>query len=218
MSIRDFFTKGVEQQFSGSVPERNRVRAFTLIETIVTIAATAVIMLALGSMLTYFYKTNAYTLEQSRAIEEARKGVEDSMKNLREASYASDGSYPIATAATSSISFYSNVNGDNSVERVTYWLSSGVLYRGVVAPAGNPLSYVGQATTTSTIASNITNATAVPIFQYYDDTGALLTSPIDISAIASVKTTVVVDVNINRAPIAFTLSAGATLRNLKDQR
>ena len=191
-------------------------RAFTLIETVVVIAITALIFVTLGVLLSYFYKTNAYALEQSTAIGQARRGVEDAMLYLREASYGNDGAYPIKSAATSSVTFYANTNNDSIIERVTYVLINKVLYRLIATPTGNPPSYDGAIVATTTIATPVTNNEATPVFRYFDKNGAELSAPVDISEISSVRTTVVVDVNVNRAPVAFTLSGGATLRNLKD--
>ncbi len=191
-------------------------RAFTLIETVVVIAITALIFVTLGVLLSYFYKTNAYALEQSTAIGQARRGVEDAMLYLREASYGNDGAYPIKSAATSSVTFYANTNNDSIIERVTYVLINKVLYRLIATPTGNPPSYAGATVATTTIATPVTNGGATPVFRYFDKNGAELSAPVDISEISSVRTTVVVDVNVNRAPVAFTLSGGATLRNLKD--
>lgn len=194
-----------------------RYRAFTLVETIVVVATTALIFVVIGSIITYFYKTNEYTLEQSVAVWQARKGVENAMTYVREASYGSDGSYPIANAATSSITFYANVNNDSYIERVTYSLINGVLYRAVAEPSGNPPTYIGATVATSTVATSVINSASQPVFIYFDDTGTQLPSPVDVSQIASIETTVVVDVNVNRAPVAFTLSGAATLRNLREQ-
>ncbi len=196
---------------------RDAVSGFTLIETIVVTAMTALIMVTLGTLLSYFYKTNAYTLEQSSAVAQARRGVEDVTRYMREASYGSDGSYPIGSAATSSITFYANVNSDSAVERVTYTLQGGTLYRAVAEPAGNPPSYAGALPATTTVANAIVNDSATPVFRYFDDTGTELTAPVDVSKVASIETTVVIDTNLNRAPVSFTLSGGATLRNLKTQ-
>ena len=76
--------------------------------------------------------------------EQARSGVEDAMKYLREASYGSDGSYPIASVATSSITFYANVNNDTFIEQVTYLLQNGTFYRVVGEPSGNPPTYADE--------------------------------------------------------------------------
>lgn len=193
------------------------IRAFTLIETIVVVAVTALISITLGMLLTYFYKTNEYTLEQSTAVAEARNGVEDAMAHLREASYGSDGSYPISVAATSSVTFYADVDNSNNIALVTYSLQKGTLYRTVAEPIGNPLTYAGAPIATSTIATSVVNASSTPVFLYFNNTGAQLSVPINVSEIASITTTVVIDVNINRAPTALTLFGGSTLRNLKSQ-
>lgn len=192
-------------------------RAFTLVETIIVVATTAFIFVTFGVLLSYFYKTNAYALEQSAAVRQARSGVEDAMLYLREASYGNDGSYPIKSAATSSVTFYANTNNDTVIERVTYILINKVLYRTIAVPTGNPPSYSSVTIATSTIATPIINNASTPVFRYFDKNGAELLGTIDISKISSVRTTAVIDVNVNRAPVAFTLSGGATLRNLKDQ-
>lgn len=192
-------------------------QGFTLIETIIVIAATTLIFITLGTLLAYFYKTNAYTLEQSIAVGQARRGVEDAMKYMREASYGSDGSYPIESAATSSITFYANINSDWAIEKVTYVLQDGTLYRVSAEPMGSPPSYTGGAPATTTVAVSVVNNSSTPLFRYFDDTGTELVMPVNVSKIASIETTVVIDVNVNRAPVSFTLSGGATLRNLKNQ-
>jgi type II secretory pathway pseudopilin PulG len=191
-------------------------RAFTLIETVIVIALTAFISVTLGTLIVYFYKTNAYAIEQSTAVAQARRGVEDAMRYLRAASYGSDGSYPIKNVATSTITFYTNVDNDSAIERVTYSLIQRVLYRTVTQSVGNPPSYTG-AISTSTIATPVVNAVSTPIFRYFDSTGAELPAPVNISKIASVSTTIVIDTNLSRAPVSFTLSGGATLRNLREQ-
>lgn len=192
-------------------------RGFTLIETVVVIAMTALIAVTLGMLIVYFYKTNTYTLEQSTAVAQARRGVEDAMRYIREASYGSDGSYPVENATASSITFYANINNDPAVEQVTYTLQNGTLYRVVAEPTGTMPSYVGATLSTTTVATSVVNDPLTPIFRYYDNTGTELPTPIDVSKIASVETSVVVDTDLNRAPVSFTLSGGATLRNLKTQ-
>jgi type II secretory pathway pseudopilin PulG len=189
---------------------------FTLIETIVVIALTGLVSVTLGVLLTYFYKTDQYTLEQSIQVEQARRGIEDAMRYLREASYGSDGSYPVSSAATSTITFYSNVDSDSAIERVTYRLSNGFFYRSVTKAAGNPPAYTGS-TATTTLAMPVVNSTSTPVFRYFNSTGTELFAPVSIGDVASVRTTLMVDANVNRSPLSFTLSGAATLRNLRDQ-
>ncbi len=192
-------------------------RAFTLIETIVAVGLTALIMGVLGMLLVYFYRTNAFTLEQSIAVQQARTGVEDAMTYLREASYGSDGSFPLENAATSSVTFFADMHNTGIVERITYALEGNTFYRIVAEPSGNPLSYVNAALATTTIATSVTNGTSTPVFRYFDHSGNELFPPVNLVQVASVETTIVVDVDVNRAPVAYTLSGGATLRNLREQ-
>ncbi|HEX8591504.1 MAG TPA: hypothetical protein VF696_02015, partial [Candidatus Paceibacterota bacterium] len=78
-----------------------------------------------------------------------------------------------------------------------------------------PATYAGQPLSTSTIAAYVTNTTA-PLFTYYDAAGNQLPAEsTDVSSIASVTITLMVDLNPSRAPNVFTLTETATLRNLR---
>lgn len=95
---------------------------FTLIETIVTVA---IFIFALGAVATFIimgYRGQAYTLEQSSAINEARRGIETMVKELREARIGDDGSYSIAKAEDYEIIFYSDIDKDGATERVRYFI------------------------------------------------------------------------------------------------
>ncbi|MCI0597509.1 hypothetical protein L0Y34_00310 [Candidatus Parcubacteria bacterium] len=194
------------------------MRGVTLVEMIVVVALTVVVAGSLLSMITTFYRSNAFVFEAVSSVDSARRGLATALHNIREASYADDGAYPIESAATSSVTFYSDIDTDGGAERVRIYLLSGTLYRTVVNAAGNPPSYTGQPISTSTIAAYVRNSTSTPLFTYYDSSGAPLatTSP-DIAAIASVRTTIMVDLNPNRLPNILTLTGAATLRNLRNQ-
>lgn len=191
-------------------------RGFTIIEMLVVIAITAAVGGALTGMIQYFYQSNAYLLEQTDALDNARRAMLDAVQTLREASYGDDGSYPVAAAATSTVTFYADVNNTGSVEKVRYYLSNGTLYRGVTNSAGTPPVYTGQAEATTTVAAYVRNASSTPLFTYYDHTGAVLSSTsTPISQISAVTISVWIDLNPNRAPNVFNLSETATLRNLR---
>lgn len=192
------------------------MKAFTLVETLVVVGLLAAIGSALSGMIVYFYRSNAYVLEQSAALDSAKRGLEISFENIREASYGEDGAYPLASAATSSVTFFSEVDADGSIEKVRVYLLGTGLYRGVTNPTGNPPTYTGQPETTYTIATSVRNATSTPIFRYFDADGVELTGTIDVAAVASVQTRLDVDLNPLRAPNIMTLERTTTLRNLRD--
>lgn len=193
-------------------------RGISLTETIVVIAITTMVVGALLSAIRYFYINNAYVFEATSSVYQARRGLSTALADLREASYADDGNYPIGAAATSSITFYSDIDADGGVERVKIWKVGTTLYKVTTNASGSPPTYVGQSSATSTIATFLRNATSTPIFTFYDANGAQLatTSP-TLSQIAAVNVNLQIDLNPNRAPQIFTLTGRATLRNLKDQ-
>lgn len=185
-------------------------------EMLVVIAIVTSAGIALSGAIQYFYKSNAYLLEQTAALDSARRGVREAVSAIREASYGDDGSYPVETAATSSLTFYSDYDKDASVEKERYTLQNGTFYRVVTNSGGTPPTYTGQPLSTSTIATYVRNGTSTPVFRYFDVNGAQLTGTnIDESAIASVTITLMVDLNPQRAPNVFTLTETATLRNLR---
>ncbi len=187
----------------------------TLVELIVTLAILAVVSTALSSMIQSFYRDNNYLLEQMAATDSARRGITDTVKTIREASYGDDGSYPIAAAATSSLTVYSDTDQDLSVEKVQYVLQNGTLYKRITNSAGSPPAYPASPSATTTVATNVRNAASTPVFTYYDSSGAQLatTSP-NISEISSVRIQLLVDLNPNRAPNVFTMMETVKLRNI----
>ncbi|MEK7601920.1 MAG: prepilin-type N-terminal cleavage/methylation domain-containing protein [Patescibacteria group bacterium] len=197
--------------------QKHCLPGFTLVEMIVVIFVTGIVGIALNSLIVNFYRSNAYLLQQTSAIDSAHRGLETSFVDLREASYGDDGSYPILSAATSSVIFFSDINGDGSVEKVRLYLQSGTFYRGVTNSTSSPPVYTGQSEATTTIATYVRNASSTPLFRYYGVDGIELsaTSTVDVSKISSVSTSVMVDLNPLRAPDILTLQATATLRNLR---
>jgi hypothetical protein len=188
----------------------------TLMEMLVVIAIITSAGIALTGAIQFFYRSNAFLLEQTAALDGARRGVQDAVVAIRESSYGDDGSYPIEAAATSSLTFYSDFDKDDSVEKERYVLLSGTLYRIVTNSGGTPPTYTGQSQSTTTIATYVANSTSTPLFRYFNTTGTELTgSNIDESAIASVRISLMVDLNPLRAPNVFTLTETATLRNLR---
>lgn len=191
------------------------MRGMTLAELLVTIAILSVVTTAIMGLIQSFYKDNAYLLEETSALASARKGVSDASRYVREASYGDDGAYPIAVAGTSTLTFYSDTDQDSLVERVQYSLIDGTLYRSITNATGSPPVYPAAAAATSTIATDVRNTSATPIFSYYDASGTQLstTSP-SLVSITSVQVHLLVDLNPNRAPNVFELTQSSTLRNL----
>ena len=96
--------------------------AFSLIETIVAIAIFALIIGAVTGSIMMIYRTHSYIFQQSTAIEEARRGIETMVKEVREAREGENGSYPIEEAGDKEFIFYSDIDNDGKTEKVRYFL------------------------------------------------------------------------------------------------
>ena len=97
-------------------------KGFTLIETLVAIAVFALAMGAVSGLIVSLYRTQSFALQQSQAVNEARKGIEQMIKEIREANKGDDGAYIIEKAENYEFIFYSDIDKDEEVERVRYFL------------------------------------------------------------------------------------------------
>lgn len=95
---------------------------FTLIETLIAIAIFALAMGAVSGLIVMGYRTHSFTMEQSQAINEARRGVETMIKEIREARVGDDGAYIIEKAEDYEFIFYSDIDKDEATERVRYFI------------------------------------------------------------------------------------------------
>lgn len=89
--------------------------------------AVAVFALALGAVMTFIslaYKSQGYTWQQAIAINEARRGVETMVREIREAKTGEDGSYAIEKAEDKEFIFYSDIDKNGDIERVRYFLGT----------------------------------------------------------------------------------------------
>jgi len=105
-------------------------KGFTLIETLVTVIIFSLVMAVTVGFIAILYRTHSYTWQQSLAINEARRGIDIMVKEIREARTGDDGSYPIEIAQDKEFVFFSDIDEDGETERVRYFLgtvNSGVL-------------------------------------------------------------------------------------------
>lgn len=99
-------------------------KGLTLVETIMAIAIFTLALGALFSSVLILYRTYDYTWQQSVAIDEARRGIETMVKEIRTARFGEDGSYPIEKAEDKELIFYSDIDNDGKTERVRYFLGA----------------------------------------------------------------------------------------------
>lgn len=184
-------------------------------ETVVWIAIFTTTMVAVVSSITYFYRTNHFVVDQASATASAQRGVDKMVRVIREASYSANGAYPIISMATSSFSFYADVNNDGFAEQVRYTLFDGDIVEGLISPVVGSASPYATTEVTSTLSDYVRNDAATPLFKYYDQSGTLMTTLTDIDSLHFVVVTLVADIDPVRSPTLLTLRSSAALRNLQ---
>jgi len=188
-------------------------------EVLVSIFILTLIGLAVSSFAKDIFSLNRITSDSLTAQDETRRALKTMSAEIRTASPSSLGAYALAQSATSSFTFYSNIDGDSFKERVRYFLDGTTLKKGVIKPIGTPLTYSPANEVISELIPSVANATT-SIFSYYDKnydgTTQALIEPIDIATVRLVKITIVVDKDPQTPPSPMTLTTQISIRNLKD--
>ncbi|MDD3888137.1 MAG: prepilin-type N-terminal cleavage/methylation domain-containing protein [Patescibacteria group bacterium] len=190
----------------------------TAIEVIIAIGIIALISGALYGFVKISLKAQQKSFAEIKAGNEARKAMLSMADNLRDVVQSETGGYPIKNAGNQTITFYSNIDQDDEVEQVRYFLSGTNLNMEVTEPQGTPLIYPNGQEVVKTVARYIQNG-ANPIFYYYDMnyTGTQSAiNPSNIGEIRLIKIVIIVDANPNSNPPPTTMETEVQLRNLKD--
>lgn len=191
---------------------------FTLVETVIVIAIFTIVMVSINQMIAAFYRQNAYAVEQSAAIASARDGVQVLVKDLREAVASQGGAYPLEAASGNTITFYSDIDRDDSVEKTFYFIDSEQrLVKEIFEPTDtSPATYPGTATSVEYAAEHVVNILyGDNIFTYYDGDGVEIIPGADLDEVRFIEVNLIVNVDPNRQPEEFVLRSSAYLRNLK---
>jgi len=198
------------------INRNTRERGYTLIEMLVVISIAALLSGVIVNSILSFYRTNTNTFEQAAQVDEARRGIGSMIRDIREIAYSDNGSYPIVSTATSTFSFYSDIDRDASTELVRYYLTGTSLRKGVTNSTGTPPTYDLANEQVSIISNYVRNPSqGIPVFRYYNASSTEITPGATTTSIIFVTVDMVVNVDPYRLPGEFTLHSSATIRNLK---
>ena len=197
--------------------DTKKLAGFTFIEVVIVIAVFAVLFMVIAS---FGQNTSLLSnlINKSLEIEQdLRQTFQVRVTEIRSAGPSSLGAYPIESAATGSLAFFSDIDEDGIFERVRYFIGTSTLQKGVIKPSGNPLVYTTSTETVKSVVRYLLPATST--FEYYDAsyTGseAPLSAPIDVTKIRIIKITVTADVNPGAAPKPVTFTNTVNVRNLR---
>jgi len=190
-----------------------------MIEVLVAIGLFLLLITGVVELMIWGNHGKDVVFEQLSTQNEGRKVVQDFVNDLRRANASSIGAYPLETANSQEIVFYSNVDTDNWRERIHYFLDGTTLKRSVIKPSGNPLTYDTSTESALDVVHDVANGSD-PIFYYYDqnyqgsDTSSM-SYPIDTAAVRMVGIKLLLEEKPNVAPAPFSIEAKTDIRNLK---
>lgn len=196
----------------------SKSRGMTLVETLVVVGILAI---SLGAIFTYInlvLKSQNTNIKKLIAQSNARYTFKMLSQELRGAQYAETGTYPIEKAEQSQLIFYSDMDNDNRVERLRYFLENNELKRGKTEPEGQPPKYLAASEKITILVENV-QMSGEPVFKYYDGTytgaEAAMSYPINLGQVRLIYMNVIINPNPNRMP-SLKVETEITLRNLKD--
>ncbi len=197
---------------------RKRLSGMTLMELIIAMAIMTIGMAGFSLLFVKSWTQNGYILETGMASASASRAVEGVVSEIRKARQSDNGGYLIDSGSSFSLTFYEDIDGDGVTERVHYYLSNGVLKRGIREPTAPPsLTYANGDGTVVTIANFIDNQGDEPLFYYYGNAYPTDTTPLAVpvtaNAVYLVRMRAVVNIDPVHAPNDITVESIAKLRN-----
>jgi len=190
----------------------------TLIEMLVIVSIYTVLVLVITTTVSNLYKFNSYSIAQSGEIDNARRGITQWNRDVKEMTVAENGNYPVVIIDEHRFGYYSDTDQDDSVEYVEYILASTTLTKYTYDPVGTPATYnfstPDSVTTLSLYVQNINQG--LPTFEYFDNAGNQLASTSPIINVRYITAQIIVNIDPIRSPGEFMLKSSLAPRNLKD--
>lgn len=203
--------------------QRDLSNGFTIVELIISVSILAVLVFVASDLLISVLQNPTSQMTSMDNIEQAKTVASTFVEELRNAATGNDGSYSLTQAGDNQIIFYSNFGTSGIVvNRIRYYLSGNTLYKGVVIPTGSPLSYNLSSEVVRAV-NNVVSNGSNPVFYYYNGnyngtaSTSPLTQPINVNQVRFVRINLMIkNQTTSQNNSTFPISAGATIRNLKD--
>lgn len=195
-------------------------KGMTLAEVLVAVAIFAVVMIAVGTFEANIFSYNNSISGSLNTTQNAQAILKTMLKELREIAPGVNGSYPLVSAGSTTLTFFSDPDNDGTTEQVTYSLIGTNLYRAMINPSGSPAVYNYSNQSTTTLVTSVRNGASLPVFQYYDTnytgTSSALTQPVMSTVVRLIRVNLALDIDQNRAPIQVIYTVQTSLRNIKN--
>lgn len=198
-------------------------RGMTLIEMLVAIVVVLIATEGFTLLIAKSWDSNKFIMEEGMASAAASRATNQIIIQLRGIQQAGNGDYPIEETDDFDLTVYADIDDDNTVERVHYFLdqANDQLKRGVTDPTtAVPPTYPASDGTVTVMANYVVNESDDPIFYYYngnypsDTVNNPLATPASPGTVRLIRVHLYVNINPIHAPDNINIESFVTLRNL----
>ena len=138
------------------------------------------------------------------------------VNEIREGIRSEAGNYVIDTALQQTLTFYGDIDKDDNIEKISYFLENSILKRGVIKPSGDPVIYNSDDEVITEVAYYVNNQSE-PVFTYYDRNNSLIADANSSKTrIKLINISLKINVTPTITPNDYYVEMDAQLRNLKD--
>lgn len=188
---------------------------FTLVETIIAIAIFTLLMSAISVLFVSLYRSQKVDIGLMERSRIAGRAIETMSGEIRKANRGENGNFHLAVTGAQNLVFYSDIDGDDETEKISYNLEGDDIIKAVVEPGTN---YLYQGTEKKTVVcSGVQNGTE-PIFLYYDESymgnEPALAFPVDNVSVKLIGINLYVNVANSGIATPFHIETKVQVRNL----
>lgn len=169
-------------------------KGMSLTELMVAMSIFTIVSIGLSTFFANIWKSKYNELEMGNSLLIASQAVNKMKESIRQAGQADSGAYLISSADDFDFVFYSDIDGDDNMEKVHYYLDGSEMKMEKAEPVlGTNPTYPDVYEAPEIIARNIVNMEAEPVFSYFDDDYDFLATPSSAYPIRLIKITLYVN-------------------------
>lgn len=195
---------------------------FTLIEVLIAVGILSGLILAVSFFGLDIFEFQLFLGDTFIVQNEINITLVSMGVDIRGMGPSDNGSYPMESASSGSLVFFSDIDGDGSFERIRYFVSNGSLNRGIIEPTGNPAAYFPVDEVVKELVHDVIlpPIAGQPLFSYFDrnfdGSQPAMPEPIDINQVRLVRATITADKSPQDLQGRINYSATMLIRNLRN--
>lgn len=167
---------------------------FTLLEIIIAMGISIIVLFVVAQFVGLVANLQTTLKPMLQGNQDVSYALNTMSMELRSATESESGSYPVESASSSSMVFYTDSDRDGRIDQVRYAFASGSLVKTTIAPTGTPAMYPTSSAQTVTLMSGLATSSN---FAYFDGnfsgTQPALANPVDPTAVRMVRIRLILD-------------------------